>query len=62
MCGVKFVPESRRKLFNFESARRDLVLLLINFMGENACLHVYVVSKRHTYNFKRIFLVLGNFH
>jgi len=50
MFGVKFVTESSRKSFNFESVRRDLVLLLINFMDENAYLHVYVVSKRYTYN------------
>jgi len=62
MFGVKFVTDSSRKFFDFASARRDLVLLLINFMDENAYLHVYVVSKRHTYNFERIFLVLGNFH
>ena len=40
MFGVKFVTESSSKFFNFESVRRDLVLLLINFMGENAYLHV----------------------
>jgi len=40
MFGVKFVTESSRKFFNFESVRRDLVLLLINFMDENAYLHV----------------------
>jgi len=55
-----FVTESRGKV-NFESVRRDLVLLLINFTDENAYLHLYVVSKRHTYNFERIFLVLGIF-
>jgi len=49
MFGVKFVSESR-KLFNFESVRRDLVFLLISFIDENIYLHVYVVSKRHTYN------------
>jgi len=43
MFGVKFVTESSRKFFNFKSVRRDLVLLLINFMDENAYLHVYVV-------------------
>jgi len=61
MSGIKFVTESSKK-FNFESVRRDLVLLFINFMDENAYLHVYVFSKRHTYNFDRIFLVLGNSH
>jgi len=43
MFGAKFVTESIRKLFNFESVRRDLVFLLINFLDENAYLHVYVV-------------------
>jgi len=38
--GVEFVTESSRKFFNFESVRRDLVLLLINFMDEDAYLHV----------------------
>jgi len=36
MFGVKFVTESSRKTINFESVRRDLVLLLINFVDENA--------------------------
>jgi len=31
-------------------------------MDENAYLHAYVISKGHTYNFERIFLVLGYFH
>jgi len=44
MFGIKFVTDSSRKFFNFESVSRDLVLLLINFMDENAYLHVYVVS------------------
>jgi len=48
MFGVKFVTENSRKFFNFESVRRDLVFLLINFMDENAYLYVYIVSKRHT--------------
>jgi len=43
MFGVKLVTESIRKFFNFESVRRDLVFLLINFMDENSYLHVYVV-------------------
>jgi len=47
MFGVKFVSESSRKFFNFESVRRDLVLLLINFMDENAYLHV---GRSKTYN------------
>jgi len=50
MFGVKFVTESSRKFFDFESVRRNLFLLFINFMVENTCLHVYVVSKQHTYN------------
>jgi len=45
--GVKFVTESTRKFFNFESGRRDVVLLLIHFMDENAYLYMRVVSKRH---------------
>jgi len=49
MFGVQFVTESSRK-FNFESVRRDLVFLLINFMDKNAYLHVYFISKQHTYN------------
>ena len=71
MFGVNFFTENSRKVFNFESFRRDLVLfpinfivsnqqlqsprfvsnqqqLLINFMDENAYLHVYVVPKRHS--------------
>jgi len=32
MLGVKFVTESSRKSLNFEAVKRDLVLLLINFM------------------------------
>jgi len=50
MFGGKYVTKSSRKLFNFESVRHNLIFLLINFMDENACLHVYVVSKQHTYN------------
>jgi len=50
MFGIKFVTESSRKFINFESVRRDLVFLLSNFMHDNDYLHVYVVSKRHTYN------------
>jgi len=59
MFGVKFVTENSRKFFNFESVRRDLVFLLINFMDENAYLYVYIVSKRHT-NWAN-FLILRNF-
>ena len=50
MFGVKFVTESSRKFFNFESVKSKLVFLLINFMDENAYLNVYVVSRQHTYN------------
>jgi len=53
MFGVKFITESSRKFLIFESVRRNLILLLINFMDENAYLHVYVVSERHTYNQSR---------
>lgn len=47
MFGVKFVTESSSVFFKFESVSRDLVLLLISFMAENACSHLYVVPKRH---------------
>jgi len=62
MFGIKFVTGSNRKSFNFETVRRDFILLLINFLEKTAYLHVYVVSKRHAYNVERTFLVQGNFH
>jgi len=34
-------------MFKFESVGRNLVLLLFNFMEENAYSHVYIVQKRH---------------
>jgi len=48
MFGVKFFTESSREVFKFESVRRDLVLLLINFMKKIIFSHVYVVLKRYT--------------
>jgi len=53
MFGVKFVTENSRIFFNFESVRRNLVFLFINFMDQNAYLYVYVVSKQHTYNLSK---------
>ena len=57
--GVKLFTKNSREFFKFESVRRDLVLLLINFMDENAYSHVYVVPKRQ--NSEGISLVLENF-
>ena len=62
MFGVKFVTECSRKFFTFEWVTHDFILRLINFMAENAYLHVYIISKQHTYNFEWFFLVLENFH
>jgi len=59
--GVKFVTESTRKFFNFESGRRDVVLLLIHFMDENAYLYMRVVSKRHYIFLSVNFLSSGKF-
>jgi len=47
---LNFVTGSNRKFFNFETVRRDLVLLLINSMDEITYLNVYVVSKRNAYS------------
>ena len=54
------MTESSRKSFNFKAVKRDLVLLLINFMDENAYLHMYVVSKRHNITLSE-FLNSGKF-
>jgi len=43
---ILLLNENSRK-YKFKSVRRDLVLLSINFMDENDCSFVYVVSKRH---------------
>jgi len=59
MFVVKFVTKSRRKFFNFESIRRDLLLLLKSISWTKTLI---CVCKRRTYNFERIFVVLGNFH
>jgi len=53
MFVFKFVAKGSRELFKFESVRRDLILLSINFMDENeakevfSSSHVYVATKRH---------------
>jgi len=47
LFGVKFVIENRREIFKFESVRLDLVMLLVNFMDENACWHMYIIPKQH---------------
>jgi len=46
--GVKYVTESSRKFFNFESVRHDLVLLLNQFHGRK-CLLAYVRRFKTTY-------------
>jgi len=38
---------SNRSFFKFQSVRRDIALLLINFMDKNAFSHVNVISKRN---------------
>ena len=42
MFGVKLVSENNKEFFKSESVRRDLVLLLIIFIDENVCSHIYV--------------------
>jgi len=55
------LSESSRKFINFEWVTCDLVLLLTKLIDENAYLHVYIISKWHTYNFEQFFSVLENF-
>jgi len=38
---------SSKEFFKFESVSRNFVLLLINFMAENAYSYVNVISKRN---------------
>ena len=45
--GAKFVTESKSVFLKFELVSRELVLLLISFMAENACSYLYFVSERH---------------
>lgn len=46
MSGVKFVTESSRESFKFESISRDLSLFVINLMDQNTCSHLFIVPKR----------------
>jgi len=54
--GGKLFTKSNEQqiIFKFEWARRDFVLLFINFMDKNAVSHVNVISKRN--------ITRANFH